>query len=64
MSSPTSTKKFQLSDYVNTGRVLGLTAVIGVIDAVLFTALSVVFAFLYNLAAQIMGGLELTLAED
>jgi len=24
----------------------------------------VVFAFLYNLAAQIMGGLELTLAED
>ena len=64
VSSPTSTKKFQLSDYVNTGRVLGLTAVIGVIDAVLFTALSVVFAFLYNLAAQIMGGLELTLAED
>ena len=64
VSSPTSTKKFQLSDYVNTGRVLGLTAVIGVIDAVLFTALSVVFAFLYNLAAQIMGGLELTLADD
>ncbi|WP_245306608.1 DUF3566 domain-containing protein [Acidipropionibacterium timonense] len=64
IASPTSTTKFQLSDYVNTGRVLGLTAIIGVIDAVLFTALSVLFAFLYNLAAQVMGGLELTLAED
>lgn len=64
IASPTSTSKFQLSDYVNTGRVLGLTAIIGVIDAVLFTAISTLFSFLYNLAAQIMGGLELTLAED
>ncbi|MDO4412543.1 DUF3566 domain-containing protein [Cutibacterium sp.] len=64
ISSPTSNSKFQLSDYVNTGRVLGLTALIGAINAVLFTAISTLFSFLYNLAAQIMGGLEVTLAED
>lgn len=64
IASPTSETKFTLSDYVNTGRVLGLTAIIGVVDAVLFTALSTLFSFLYNLAAQVMGGLEVTLAED
>lgn len=64
ISSPTSTSKAQLSDYVNTGRVLGLTALVGAINAVLFTAISTLFAFLYNLAAQVMGGLEVTLAED
>lgn len=64
IASPTSQTKFQLSDYLNTGRVLGLTAIIGAVDAVLFTALSTLFSFLYNLAAQVMGGLEVTLAED
>ncbi|AXE37210.1 hypothetical protein JS278_00011 [Acidipropionibacterium virtanenii] len=64
IASPTSETKFQLSDYVNTGRVLGLSAIIGVVDAVLFTALATLFSFLYNLAAQVMGGLEVTLAED
>ncbi|MSS44686.1 DUF3566 domain-containing protein [Cutibacterium sp. WCA-380-WT-3A] len=64
ISSPSSTSKFQLSDYVNTGRVLGFTALIGAINAVLFTAISTLFSFLYNLAAQVMGGLEVTLAED
>ena len=53
-----------IRDSVNTGRVLGLTALIGAINAVLFTAISTLFSFLYNLAAQIMGGLEVTLAED
>ncbi|WP_373887113.1 DUF3566 domain-containing protein [Acidipropionibacterium jensenii] len=64
IASPTSQDKFQLSDYLNTGRVLGLTAIIGAVDAVLFTALATLFSFLYNLAAQVMGGLEVTLAED
>ena len=53
-----------IRDSVNTGRVLGLTALIGAINAVLFTAISTLFSFLYNLAAQVMGGLEVTLAED
>ncbi len=64
IASPSAQSKFQLSDYVNTGRVLGLAAIIGAVDAVLFTALATLFSFLYNLAAQVMGGLEVTLAED
>ena len=64
VASPGSTSAFRLEDYVNTHRILGLTALIGAIDAVLFTALATLFSFLYNLAASVMGGLEVTLAED
>ena len=39
-------------------------ALISVINVVLPTALATLFAFLYNLAATVMGGLEVTLAED
>lgn len=64
VASPGATNAFRLEDYVNTHRVLGLTALIGAVDAVLFTALATLFSFLYNLAASVMGGLEVTLAED
>ena len=64
VASPGSTSAFRLEDYVNTHRILGLTALIGAIDAVLFTALATLASFLYNLAASVMGGLEVTLAED
>ena len=30
----------------------------------IITAVATLFAFLYNLAATVMGGLEVTLAED
>lgn len=64
VSSPGSTNTFQLQNYVNTHKVLGLSAIIGVIDVLLFTALATLGSFLYNLAATVLGGLELTLAED
>lgn len=64
LTSPGSTNTFKLQDYVNSSRVLGLTAVFGVVDVLLITALSTLGSFLYNLAATVLGGLEVTLAED
>lgn len=64
VASPGSETAFRLEDYVNTWRVLGFAALISVINVVLLTALATLFAFLYNLAATVMGGLEVTLAED
>ncbi|MDR1355482.1 MAG: DUF3566 domain-containing protein [Propionibacteriaceae bacterium] len=54
----------QLSRYLETWRVLGFTALISVINVVLLTLLGTVTAYLYNLAASIYGGIEITLAED
>lgn len=55
---------FDITDYVGTGRVLGFTALISVVNVVLLTALATLTAFLYNLAAALLGGFELTFAEE
>lgn len=56
--------KFNIEDYINAGRVIGLSAVLAALNVVIITAVSTLFAFLYNLAAAVIGGLEVTLAED
>jgi len=45
-------------------RVLLFTTVIALIDVVLATALATLGAFVYNISAGVVGGVELTLAED
>ena len=55
---------FNVTDYFGIGRVIGLTLVLSAVNVVLMTALSTIGAHLYNLAAQLMGGVEVTLAED
>jgi len=64
LSSPGDTTPFRVEDYLSTQRVTGAAAVIAVIDVLLFTALATLASFLYNLAATMLGGLEVTLAED
>lgn len=64
ISSPNNTEGFRIEDYVSANKVLGVTALLGVINVVISTALGTLGAFLYNLSANILGGLELTLAED
>ncbi|MFJ2646064.1 DUF3566 domain-containing protein [Streptomyces sp. NPDC087420] len=55
---------FDLQSFLSLPRVLIFTSVIAVIDVVLATALSTLGAFIYNLSAGFVGGVELTLAED
>lgn len=64
LASPSDTTAFDITTYINTKRATGLAALIGAIDVVIFTALATVFSFLYNLSATMLGGLEITLAED
>ena len=55
---------FDVTDYISTSRVLGFTMLVAVVDVVLLTAIATLVAFLYNMAAALLGGVELTLAED
>jgi hypothetical protein len=55
---------FDVEDYIGTSRVMGFTMIVAVVDVVLITAIATLGAFLYNLAATLLGGLEVTLAED
>ena len=48
---------------VSAGIVFGGAAIIGVIDIVLFVALSTVGSVIYNLCADLVGGIEITLSE-
>lgn len=55
---------FDVENYVGTSRVMGFTMIVAVVDVVLITAIATLGAFLYNLAATLLGGIEVTLAED
>lgn len=48
---------------VSAGIVFGGAAIIGVINIVLFVALSTVGSVIYNLCADLVGGVEITLSE-
>jgi hypothetical protein len=64
IQTPGDDTPFRIQDYINTSKVMGTAAFIAVIDVVIFTALATLGAFLYNLASAMIGGLEVTLAED
>ncbi len=52
-----------IEEVFSAGRVIGGSIVIGLINVVIITAISTLGAFLYNLCADIVGGIEVTLAE-
>jgi len=55
---------FTIQDYLGTDRVIGFTMLVAVIDVVLMTAIATLSAFLYNMAAALLGGIDITLVED
>ncbi|SFA81390.1 Transmembrane protein of unknown function [Amycolatopsis marina] len=48
---------------ISVGPVFGVAAVVGAINIVLISALATVSAFIYNVSADLAGGLEVTLSE-
>ena len=55
---------FNITDYLGFWRLIGLTLVLSAINVVLMTALATIGAHLYNLAAQVLGGVEVTFSEE
>ncbi len=58
-----STIDFDIVEFLALRRVLGFTLMVGAVNVVLLTALATLYAFLYNLAAGVVGGFEVTLSE-
>ncbi len=56
--------KFDLYSYVGLGRVVSLSTFIAVINIIILMALCTLGAFLYNIAATLVGGLHVTLSDD
>lgn len=57
-------KNFSLDDYVGFSRVLSLATVVAVVNVFLMTALATLAAFLYNVCAGLVGGVQTTLTDD
>ena len=64
VSSGSNVSTFNIEDYLGMSRVLGFTMLVSVIDVILITAIATLGAFLYNMASSLLGGIEVTLAED
>jgi hypothetical protein len=57
-------KGFDLEGYLTLSRVLGITGIIAAVEVVVMTALATLLAFMYNVSSGMVGGVEVTLAED
>ncbi|WP_255467102.1 DUF3566 domain-containing protein [Aeromicrobium senzhongii] len=54
---------FDVTDYLGFGRVVGLTLLVSSLNVIFMSALATIAAHLYNLAAGILGGIEVTFGE-
>ena len=58
------TSSYTLSTILSFGKVLSFTALVSVVNIVLLTALATLGAYLYNACSALVGGIEVTLADD
>lgn len=56
--------QFDILDYVGFGRAISFSIVIGVLNIILMTAIATLTAFLYNICASLVGGVQLTLSDE
>ncbi|MFF0266063.1 DUF3566 domain-containing protein [Kribbella sp. NPDC004536] len=63
LGTPTG-EPFRVENYINTGKVMGFTTLLACADVLIITALATLGSFLYNIAATLLGGLEVTLASE
>jgi Transmembrane domain of unknown function (DUF3566) len=63
VSSSSNSNGTGLIAWLSFGRVMLVAVVIGAINVVLFTAFATLTAFIYNVCTDIVGGVEVTLAE-
>jgi ABC-type phosphate transport system permease subunit len=63
ITNPNDATPWRIQDYISSDQVLGAAALVAAVNVVLMTALGTLAAFLYNLAGNIIGGIEITLSD-
>ncbi|WP_129660646.1 DUF3566 domain-containing protein [Rothia uropygialis] len=53
-----------ITDYLSLGQVALYATILSIVNVVLMTLLGVISAFLYNIAARLVGGIGVTLTDD
>mgnify|MGYP002720800314 FL=1 len=53
-----------ITDYLSLGQVALYATILSIVNVVLMTLLGVISAFLYNIAARLVGGVGVTLTDD
>ncbi len=56
--------EINLLQFVERDRIIALATIVAVVDVVLMTALATIGAFLFNVTAALVGGINLTLTDD
>jgi hypothetical protein len=55
---------FDVVAFFSLPRVLGMATIVALVDIVMITALTTLCAYLYNISTDLVGGVEVTLAEE
>lgn len=63
-SGAANSTKIDIAEWFSFGRVIALAVVIGGLDVILLTALSTLTAFVYNVCAALVGGVQMVLSDD
>lgn len=56
--------QFDIMEVLGFGRTVSFSIVLGVLNIILLTALATLSAFLYNICASLVGGVQLTLSDE
>ena len=63
-SGAQTSSRVDIADWFSFGRVIALAVVFGGIDVILLTAIATLTAFVYNVCATLLGGVQMTLSDD
>lgn len=63
-SSTSAADRISVLDFLGFGRIVSLSVVFAVVDVILMTAIATIIAFIYNICAALVGGMQVTLTDD
>jgi hypothetical protein len=64
VSGGANSSSFNVSSWLSLPRVMGMATILALIDTIVITAMTTLAAYLYNLSTDLVGGVEMTFAEE